>query len=98
MNLIAHDIIIRPIITEKSSALMELNKYTFEVHKSANKIQIRKAVEEIFKVKVLSVNTMNIAAKPKRMGAFVGKTRSWKKAIVALPEGQRIEFFEGVKV
>ena len=98
MNLIAHDIIIRPIITEKSSALIELNKYTFEVHRSANKIQIRKAVEQIFKVKVLSVNTMNVPAKPKRMGAFVGKTRSWKKAIVALPEGQRIEFFEGVNV
>ena len=98
MNLIAHDIIIRPIITEKSSALMELNKYTFEVHKDANKIQIRKAVEEIFKVKVLSVNTLNVKGKPKRMGAFRGKTRSWKKAVVALPEGQRIEFFEGASV
>ena len=98
MNLVAHDIIIRPIITEKSSALVELNKYTFEVHKSANKIQIRNAVEQIFKVKVLSVNTMNVAPKPKRMGAFVGKTRSWKKAIVALQEGQRIEFFEGASI
>jgi len=98
MNLVAYDIIIRPIITEKSSALAELNKYTFEVHKSANKIQIRKAVEQIFKVKVLSVNTMNVPSKPKRMGAFVGKTRSWKKAIVALPEGQRIEAFEGVSI
>ena len=98
MNLIAHDIIIRPIITEKSSALMELNKYTFEVHKDANKIQIRKAVEEIFKVKVLSVNTLNVKGKPKRMGAFRGKTRSWKKAVVALPEGQRIEFFEGASI
>jgi large subunit ribosomal protein L23 len=98
MNLVAHDIIIRPIITEKSSALVELNKYTFEVHRSANKIQIRKAVEQIFKVKVLSVNTMNVPSKPKRMGAFLGKTRSWKKAIVALPEGQRIEFFEGVSI
>ena len=98
MKLLAHDIIIKPIITEKSSQLIELNKYTFEVHRSANKIQIRQAVEQIFKVKVLSVNTMNIPAKPKRMGAFVGKTRSWKKAIVALPEGQRIEFFEGVNI
>ena len=98
MNLVAHDIIIRPIITEKSSSLMEMNKYTFEVHRSANKIQIRKAVEEIFKVKVLSVNTMNVPSKPKRMGAFIGKTRSWKKAIVALPEGQRIEFFEGASI
>ena len=98
MKLVAHDIIIRPVITEKSSALVEQNKYTFEVHKSANKIQIRQAVEQIFKVKVLSVNTLNIPAKPKRMGAFIGKTRSWKKAIVALPEGQRIEFFEGVSI
>jgi len=98
MNLVHHDIIIRPIITEKSSALVELNKYTFEVHKSANKIQIRQAIEHIFKVKVLSVNTMNVSSKPKRMGAFMGKTRSWKKAIVALAEGQRIEFFEGASI
>ena len=98
MNLIAHDILIRPIITEKSSALVEQNKYTFEVHRSSNKIQIRQAVEQVFKVKVLSVHTMNVPAKPKRMGAFVGKTRSWKKAIVALAEGQRIEFFEGVSI
>ena len=98
MNLVAHDIIIKPVITEKSSALVEHNKYTFEVHRSANKIQIRQAIEQIFKVKVLSVNTMNVPSKPKRMGAFVGKTRSWKKAIVALPEGQRIEFFEGASI
>ncbi|MDR1978587.1 MAG: 50S ribosomal protein L23 [Synergistaceae bacterium] len=98
MNLVAHDIIIRPIMTEKSNSLMEQNKYTFEVHRDANKIQIRQAVEQIFKVKVLSVNTMNVPSKPKRMGAFLGKTRSWKKAIVALPEGQRIEFFEGASV
>ena len=98
MNLVAHDIIIRPIVTEKSSSLMEHNKYTFEVHRDANKIQIRKAVEEIFKVKVLSVNTLNVKGKPKRMGAHLGKTRSWKKAIVALSEGQRIEFFEGASI
>lgn len=98
MNLIAHDIIIRPIVTEKSSSLMEQNKYTFEVHKSANKIQIRQAVEQIFKVKVLSVNTLNVSAKPKRMGAFLGKTRSWKKAVVTLPPGERIEFFEGASI
>ena len=98
MNLTARDIILRPIVTEKSSSLMEFNKYTFEVHKDANKIQIRKAIEEIFNVKVLSVNTLNVKGKPKRMGIFRGKTRSWKKAIVALPEGQRIEFFEGASV
>ena len=98
MNLSAYDIVIRPIITEKSSSLMELNKYTFEVHKNANKIQIRQAIETIFKVKVLSVNTLNVKSKPKRMGASVGRTRSWKKAIVALPAGERLEFFEGASI
>ncbi|MGI6784646.1 MAG: 50S ribosomal protein L23 [Aminivibrio sp.] len=98
MNLIAHDIIIRPIITEKSSRLMEMNKYTFEVHSSANKIQIRSAIEEIFKVKVLSVHVLSMHGKPKRMGVYQGKTRSWKKAIVSLAEGERIEFFEGASV
>ena len=98
MSLSAHDIIIRPVVTEKSSALMELNKYTFEVRRDVNKIQIRKAVEEAFKVKVLSVNTINVTSKPKRMGASVGRTRSWKKAIVSLPQGQRIEFFEGASI
>jgi large subunit ribosomal protein L23 len=85
-------------MTEKSNALMAENKYTFEVHKSANKIQIRQAVEQVFKVKVLRVNTMNVPSKPKRMGAFMGKTRSWKKAIVAVSAGQRIEAFEGASV
>ena len=98
MSLSAHDIIIRPVITEKSSALMELNKYTFEVRRDVNKIQIRNAVEEAFKVKVLSVNTINVKSKPKRMGASVGRTRAWKKAIVSLPQGQRIEFFEGASI
>ena len=98
MSLSAHDIIIRPVVTEKSSALMELNKYTFEVRRDVNKIQIRKAVEEAFKVKVLSVNTINVKSKPKRMGTSVGRTRAWKKAIVSLPQGQRIEFFEGASI
>lgn len=98
MNLISHDIIIRPVITEKSSRLMEENKYTFEVHSSANKIQIRKAVEEVFKVKVKDVHVISVHPKPKRMGAFVGKSRAWKKAIVSLAQGERIEFFEGASV
>lgn len=98
MNLPAHDIIIRPVITEKSNSLMEFNKYTFEVHKSANKIQIRSAIEEIFKVKVIGVNTLNVKSKPKRMGAFLGKSRSWKKAIVEVAAGQKIEFFEGAAI
>ena len=87
MNLVAHDIIIRPVVTEKSSRLMEMNKYTFEVHPMANKIEIRKAVEVVFKVKVKSVHTVKVHSKPKRMGAFLGKSRAWKKAI--------IQFFEG---
>lgn len=98
MNLPAHDIIIRPVITEKSNSLMEFNKYTFEVHRSANKIQIRSAVEEIFKVKVIGVNTLNVKSKPKRMGAFLGRTRAWKKAIVQVEAGQKIEFFEGAAI
>ena len=98
MNLTAHDIIIRPIITEKTSSLMALNKYTFEVHKSANKIQIRNAVEEVFKVKVAGVNTMNVKGKVRRRGMTKGYTRSWKKAIVALKPDQHIEFFEGASI
>ncbi len=93
MNLTAHDIIIRPIITEKSSSLMAMNKYTFEVHKTANKIQIAKAVEEVFNVKVAGVNTINVKGKTKRRGRTVGKTNSYKKAIVKLAAGETIEFF-----
>ena len=98
MNLLSHDVIVRPVITEKSSRMMEHNKYTFEVHRQVNKIRIREAVEEIFKVKVTDVHVINVHPKPKRMGAFRGFSRSWKKAIVTLAEGQRIEFFEGASV
>ncbi len=98
MRLLAHDIIIRPVITEKSSRQMEHNQYTFEVHPSANKIQIRNAVQDVFKVKVEKVHTLKVRSKPKRMGAFLGKSRSWKKAIVTLVDGERIEFFEGASV
>jgi large subunit ribosomal protein L23 len=95
MIALAHDIIVRPVVTEKSSRLMSHNKYTFEVLPQANKIEIRKAVEEVFKVKVTSVHTINMPSKPKRMGRFLGRSRSWKKAIVTLAPGQRIEFFDG---
>jgi large subunit ribosomal protein L23 len=94
----AHDIIVRPIITEKSSKMMSQNKYTFEVRKDANKITIRRAVEEVFKVKVSEVHTINVHSKPKRMGRFLGRTRSWKKAIVTLLPGQRIPFFDGAGI
>ena len=91
MNLVAHDIIIRPVVTEKSSRMMEMNKYTFEVHPMANKVEIRKAVE----VKVKSVHTIKVHSKPKRMGAFLGKSRAWKKAVITLADGEHIQFFEG---
>jgi large subunit ribosomal protein L23 len=77
---------------------MSQNKYTFEVLPQANKIEIRKAVEEIFNVKVTSVHTIKVPPKPKRMGRFLGHSRSWKKAIVTLAPGERIEFFDGASV
>ncbi len=78
------DIILRPIITEKSSSDIQEGKYTFEVAKNANKIQIATAVEKLFEVKVLNVNTMNVLGKEKRVGAHLGKTANWKKAIVKI--------------
>ena len=94
----AYDIIKRPIITEQSMADTEMKRYTFEVAKNANKIEIAKAVEEIFGVKVAKVNTLNVSGKAKRLGAGrLGKTRSWKKAYVQLAEDSKtIEFFEGM--
>ena len=90
----ARDIIIRPLITEKSTALMAEGKYVFEVAKAANKIEIAKAVSAIFKVTVADVNTINVEGKKKRMGRFVGKRSDFKKAIVKLAAGETIEFFE----
>ena len=90
----ARDIIIRPLITEKSTTLMAEGKYVFEVAKSANKIEIAKAISQIFNVKVASVNTINVEGKVKRMGRSVGKRSDYKKAIVKLAAGETIEFFE----
>ena len=89
----AHDIIIRPVITERAFDMQDFNRYTFEVAKTASKIEIAKAVEELFDVKVLKVNTVNVKPKPKRMRYQVGYTRTWKKAIVTLAEGDSIELF-----
>ncbi|MCL2530447.1 MAG: 50S ribosomal protein L23 [Coriobacteriia bacterium] len=86
-------VIIRPIITERSYDLLNDNRYTFEVAKTANKIEIRDAIEAIFDVNVLNVNTMSVKAKPKRVRYAKGKTRTWKKAIVTLVEGETIEAF-----
>lgn len=87
------EVIIRPIITEHSYDMMEDNKYTFEVAKTANKVEIRQAVEAIFGVKVTKVNTLNVKAKPKRVRYKKGYTRTWKKAMVTLAEGETIEIF-----
>ena len=94
----AYDIIIRPIITERSMSGAIDKKYVFEVATSAGKIEIKKAVEEIFGVKVAKVNTMNVPGKAKRMGAArPGRTKDWKKAIVQLTEDSKtIELFEGM--
>lgn len=90
------DIIVKPVVSEKSVADMEHNKYTFKVSLSANKIDIKNAVEEIFKVKVKDVKTMVVKGKVKRMGRFEGKRPDWKKAIVTLNDGDKIEIFEGL--
>jgi large subunit ribosomal protein L23 len=94
----AHHFLIKgPLITEKSHLNKEMNnKVTFKVVPTANKIEIRKAVEEIFKVKVLSVNTCRYEGKNKRLGRYEGKRSDWKKAIVTLAPGEKIPFFEGV--
>ncbi|MBQ5754940.1 MAG: 50S ribosomal protein L23 [Oscillospiraceae bacterium] len=94
----AYDIIIRPVITERAMAAVADKKYVFEVAKDAGKIEIKKAVEEIFGVKVKSVNTLNVLGKEKRMGAGrPGTTRAWKKAYVQLTaDSKTIEFFEGM--
>ena len=98
MEKVAQDIIIKPIITEHSMDCLAQGKYTFRVAKSANKIEIAKAVEQLFKgVKVAKVNTVSVRGKKKRMGRNEGYTSAWKKAIVTLAEGSKtIEFFDGM--
>lgn len=92
----AHQIIIRPLITEKNTNLMTLNKYCFEVHVEATKPQIGAAIGEIFKVTVTNVTTMNVRGKMRRRGMRYGYTSSWKKAIVTLAAGDVIDVFEGM--
>jgi large subunit ribosomal protein L23 len=93
----AYSVIKRPIITEKTSIQKEKdNQVTFEVDANANRVQIRKAVEEIFKVQVAGVRTAHVRGKFKQRGRIIGKRRDWKKAVVTLLPGQRIDFFEGV--
>jgi large subunit ribosomal protein L23 len=91
----ARQVVRQPIISEKSYALIAESKYTFRVHPDAHKTQIRTAVEEIFNVRVVDVRTMRQKPKPKRRGWTKGRSRSWKKAVVELAPGERIELFEG---
>ena len=92
----SHEILVRPIITEKNTMLNDQGKYTFEVLQDANKIEIKRAVEEIFNVKVAAVNTIKVPGKLRRFGRSAGMTRVWKKAVVTLAPGERIELFQGV--
>jgi large subunit ribosomal protein L23 len=93
----ATQIIIRPIVSEKSYVLATAGKYTFRVHPDAHKTQIKQAVEELFEVKVLEIATMSVRGKPKRRGISVGTRRSWKKAIVQVREGDTIPIFQGLE-
>jgi large subunit ribosomal protein L23 len=93
----ARNVLIRPVISEKSYALIAEGKYTFRVNDRAHKTQIAHAVEEIFSVKVAGVRTSKVRSKPKRRGLHQGRTRAWKKAIVQLSPGERIELFEGAE-
>jgi large subunit ribosomal protein L23 len=95
---LARQVIIEPVVSEKSYALMADGKYTFRVDERAHKTQIARAVEEVFDVTVTEVRTMKVSSKPKRRGLHAGRTRSWKKAIVRLAPGDRIELFEGAAV
>ena len=95
--MIANEIIKRPLITEKTSIQKELyNQLTFEVDRRANRIEIKRAVETVFNVRVSAVKALQVTGKVKRRGRILGKRRDWKKAIVSLMPGERIDFFEGV--
>lgn len=94
--MIQYEIIKRPVITEKTTNQKEVyNQITFEVDRRANRVEIKKAIENIFKVKVAGVHTIQVKGKVKRRGRIVGKRKDWKKAIVTLMPGERIDFFEG---
>ena len=94
----ARQVILEPVVSEKSYALMADGKYTFRVHDRAHKTQIAQAVESIFGVHVRAVRTSKVNSKPKRRGLQAGRSRSWKKAVVQLAPGERIELFEGAAV
>jgi large subunit ribosomal protein L23 len=93
----ATQVIIRPVVSEKSYVLAAADKYTFRVHANAHKTQIRQAIEELFDVQVVSVHTMSVKSKPKRRGVTAGRSRSWKKAVVQVRPGDTIPIFQGLQ-
>jgi large subunit ribosomal protein L23 len=93
----ASQVIIRPVVSEKSFVQAEIGKYTFRVHTNAHKTQIRQAVEQLFDVSVRDVRTVSVKSKPKRRGVYAGRTRTWKKAIVQLAPGDSIPIFQGLE-
>ena len=98
MSLHPAEVLIKPVVSEKSYHQITENRYTFRVHKDAHKTQIRQAVEELFEVTVVRVNVVKMPAKPKRRGLIKGTRPGWKKAIVELKAGDKIEIFEGAQV
>jgi large subunit ribosomal protein L23 len=93
----ASQVIIRPVVSEKSYALATVGKYTFRVHPDAHKTQIKQAIEELFGVGVLEVRTSAVPSKPKRRGYTAGRTRQWKKAVIQVREGESIPIFQGLE-
>jgi large subunit ribosomal protein L23 len=98
MSLHPNEVLLAPVVSEKSYSLITDRKYTFKVHQNAHKTQVRQAVEELFGVKVQAVNILKVQAKPKRRGLSRGTRPGWKKAVVQLREGETIEIFEGAQV
>ena len=98
MSLHPNEVLLAPVVSEKSYSLITDRKYTFKVHKDAHKTQVRQAVEQLFGVDVVNVNILKVQAKPKRRGLSKGMRPGWKKAIVQLREGDTIEIFEGAQV
>jgi large subunit ribosomal protein L23 len=98
MSLHPNEVLLAPVVSEKSYSLIGDNKYSFKIHPNAHKTQVRQAVEELFEVKVERVNIVKVQPKPKRRGVSKGIRPGWKKAIVQLAEGETIEIFEGAQV
>ena len=98
MSLHPNEVLLAPVVSEKSYSLIDDNKYSFRIHPDAHKTQVRQAVEQLFDVKVQRVNIVKVQAKPKRRGMSIGQRPGWKKAIVQVREGQTIEIFEGAQV